>query len=777
MTDGPSQALNLGGRPNPYGDSFVAIDLMKGLGVWNYWTGQEGVELRPDQLQTDARGWVTDLPIINGEAKGIYANVFYGTIVKPQQFIMEWDGAGSIDVNAAYKVIGHNKILITFNPDYTDDAGNPQQDGLTVAINGTDPNNTGNHIRNIQLYSADDADLIAAGEHFNPDWFDRVDDFRVLRTHDWQSTNFPTSVDWTRNNETADQANWGIDGRGMPYELLVEMANQTRSDLWINIPHTASREFMQKAAAYVHDHLDPGLRLQVEFSNEFWTDGFDQHAYFIAGGARRFGDDAFAAGQFYGVKAAQMADIFAAEFGANSNTLRPTLTVADDMFRTGEAEAMLRAPSFVAQGGTRPVTHDFDVLATDGYLTWYAPDPSTATMIRDWMTDADGGFGRARDFLINQLNTQLLPNWQKGRALADKYGLDFMVYEGGALLLNDGPNPDPAITEFAHRFTQSDEMREVYEAEIAAWATVGSGAFAWYCDVGRPADSGDYGHWRGEDFIPDPRTGAITDANTDLPPWWTGDDRPASNWDNGKYDAGTNGNNTMRGTYLNDRLYGLKGNDLLLGHAGGDRLWGGIGRDSIIGGAGADEINGGDGRDLVDYTDSTAAVNVNLTTGKGMGGHATGDTFTAIEAIRGSGFADRLSGNGGANTIWGGRGNDTITGGYGADTLNGGAGNDTFVFHKPAGGGDSIGGFGTSGNDVIALSGAGFGNHAKGGLRVGEFQSSNSATARGDDTRIIYDRDDHQIWYDADGKGGATAVLLATVQQDAVIVAADFLFF
>jgi Ca2+-binding RTX toxin-like protein len=778
MTDGPSQGMNLGGKPDAYGDSFVAIDLMKGLSQWQYWTGQEAIDLGPATLRTDQRGWVTDMPIINGSPTEIFANVFYGKIAKPQQFIMEWDGAGKIEVDADYTVIGRNKILINFNPDYTDDAGNPQQDGLSIILQSTDPNKTGNHIRNIQLYNADDADLIAAGERFNPDWFDRVDDFRVLRTHDWQSTNFPTSVDWTRNTETADQARWGADGAGMPYELLVQMANETRSDLWINIPHTASRQYMQEAAAYVKANLDPGLKLMVEFSNEYWTTIFDQYDYFQRGGARRFGSDEFAAGQFYGVKAAQMADIFAAEFGRNSDVLRPTLTVDDVMFKTGEAEAMLTAPSFVAQGGTQPVTRDFDVIATDGYLSWYAPDESTGNLIRSWMTDADGGFGRARDFLLNQLNTELLPNWQRGRALADEYGLDFMVYEGGALLLNfPGDNPDPALTDFAIRFTQSTELREVYEATLEAWATVGSGPFAWYADVGRPGPWGDYGHWKGEDFVPDPRTGAITDANEDVQPWWIGDDRPASNWDNGKYDAGTNAANTLGGTALGDRLYGLKGNDVLQGKAGGDRLWGGLGNDTIAGGMGADEINGGAGRDLASYADSTRAVSVSLTTGKGFGGQAAGDVLTGIEQLRGSGFADRLSGNGVSNTIWGGRGDDTITGGYGPDVVSGGAGSDRFVFHKPQGGGDTLVDFAAAGDDVFALSASFFGNHVSGGLLQREFQTSNSTIARNADTRVIYDRDDAQIWFDADGNGTQVATLLATVQQGAIVTAADFVFF
>jgi Ca2+-binding RTX toxin-like protein len=707
MTNGPSQAMNLGGRPDAYGDSFIAIDLMKGLSEWQYWNGQEGVSLRPDQLPTDAKGWVTDLPVINGAPTEIFANVFYGTIVKPQQFILEWAGAGTLEVNQPHTVLGPNKLLLTFNPDYVDDQGNPEQEGITINLQSTDPDNTGDHIRDIKLYRAEDADLVAAGERFNPDWFDRVDDFRVLRTHDWQSTNFPTTVDWGRNVETADQANWGLPGRGMPYELLVQMANETRSDLWINIPHTASEQYMREAAAYVKANLDPGLKLQVEFSNEYWTTIFDQYAYFQDGGAQAFGDDAFAAGQFYGTEAARMADIFTAEFGADSTILRPTLTVDNIMFNTGEAEAMLTAPSAVAAGGVSPVSRGFEVIATDGYLSWWAPDPSTADMIRDWMTDADGGFGRARDFLINQLNTDVLPSWQKGRALADKYGLEFMVYEGGALLLNQVENPDPVLTDFAIRFTASAEMKEVYEAELAAWATVGTGPFAWYADVGRPGPWGDYGHWKGEDFTPAPRTDALTKANETVAPWWTGDDRPASTFANGRYDAGTAGVDRMIGTPLADRLYGLAGDDRLIGGASGDVLWGGAGRDAIFGNIG----------------------------------------------------------------------NDTINGGRGSDQLSGGMGNDVFVYMATTEGGDRLLDFSKDGNDSIHLAAAAFGDHAVGGLARGEFQASNASVAKTEAVRIIYDRNDRKVWYDADGSGEQAAILLMTLQPDVTFVASDVLFF
>jgi hypothetical protein len=331
MTVGPSQGLNLAGRPEAYGDSFIALDLMKGLAEWEYYTPQGGVILSPDQLKLDERGWVTELPVIDGAPTSIYANVFYGKIIPPTDFILEWSGEGKVEVNQPYTVIGPNKLLVKFAPDYLDDQGNPAQDGITVVLESTDPNNTGNYVQDMKLYRAQDADLIAAGERFNPDWIDRVDDFRILRTHDWQSTNFPTTVDWTRNVETADQANWGLAGRGMPYELMVDMANETRSDLWINIPHTASDQYIREAAAYVRDHLDSGLKLQVEFSNEYWTTIFDQYQYFIDGGARVYGSADYAAGQFYADRAESMARIFEDAFASKPAVLKPVLTVDNDV--------------------------------------------------------------------------------------------------------------------------------------------------------------------------------------------------------------------------------------------------------------------------------------------------------------------------------------------------------------------------------------------------------------------------------------------------------------
>ncbi|MBR0829828.1 M10 family metallopeptidase C-terminal domain-containing protein, partial [Bradyrhizobium manausense] len=74
-----------------------------------------------------------------------------------------------------------------------------------------------------------------------------------------------------------------------------------------------------------------------------------------------------------------------------------------------------------------------------------------------------------------------------------------------------------------------------------------------------------------------------------------------------------------------------------------------------------------------------AAGNSHGTAAGDLAGVGT-DTFTGVNAVRGSAFADVILGDAGNNTLDGQVGNDVIQGRGGADTLIGGAGSDQFVF-------------------------------------------------------------------------------------------------
>jgi len=126
-----------------------------------------------------------------------------------------------------------------------------------------------------------------------------------------------------------------------------------------------------------------------------------------------------------------------------------------------------------------------------------------------------------------------------------------------------------------------------------------------------------------------------------------------------------------------ENLTGSDHNDTLTGDSGGNVLDGGLGDDILTGGAGADSLIGGDGNDTASYAASDVAVDANLGTSAGSGGHASGDTLVEIENLTGSAHGDTLSGDDEGNFLDGGDGDDVLEGNDGGDSLVGGDGDDT----------------------------------------------------------------------------------------------------
>src|SRR5688572_16005194 len=175
---------------------------------------------------------------------------------------------------------------------------------------------------------------------------------------------------------------------------------------------------------------------------------------------------------------------------------------------------------------------------------------------------------------------------------------------------------------------------------------------------------------------------------------------------------GTSGNDTLNGTSANDTLNGSAGNDF---------------------------YDGGAGVDSFGFTLATSALVVNFATGTISGGYS--GTFTNMERVLASNFADSLTGAAGGQNLSARGGNDTLNGATGNDTLWGGTGSDQFVYREVgAANADQISDF-ASGSDKIVMDGtvlAGLGAAGNFSATDARFWSSSSGTAHDADDRIIY---------------------------------------
>ncbi len=223
-----------------------------------------------------------------------------------------------------------------------------------------------------------------------------------------------------------------------------------------------------------------------------------------------------------------------------------------------------------------------------------------------------------------------------------------------------------------------------------------------------------------------------------------------------------------------ENLTGGKYNDTLYGNGLANTLNGGSGNDVLLGGAGADVLIGGDGTDTASYASATKGVRVSMSNNAVNNNDAAGDTFSSIENLTGSSYADYLYGSASANILLSGAGNDQLNGGLGKDKLTGGSGDDVFLFSSALNASanvDTITDFNVA-DDVIWLSGAIFKGLADGVLAGGAFRKGTSAADSSD--RIIYDPTNGKISYDADGAGGKSAVEFAILSKNLALTNADF---
>jgi Ca2+-binding RTX toxin-like protein len=278
--------------------------------------------------------------------------------------------------------------------------------------------------------------------------------------------------------------------------------------------------------------------------------------------------------------------------------------------------------------------------------------------------------------------------------------------------------------------------------------------------------------------------------------------------------VGEVGDDRLSGGAGADSLSGGDGNDQLDGDSGDDTLVGGSGDDTLRGGGdGSDDLSGGAGNDLLRVTVDVSTGPTYLDGGLGTdtllimtnpslpsGGFLVDllgeyevlgldNVYTRLDAIAtgvenvtGSASNDFIAADNGVNVVRGGRGDDFIFSRGGADTLFGNAGADGFIFTAPGGGADRLADFEMAA-DKIWLAQGGFGDIN--GANIASRLTINATASVGANSlaQLIYDNagaGSGTLFFDADGNGAGTAVVLAvlvpTTDQLVALTASNFAF-
>lgn len=486
------------------------------------WGGVTAAELQTAGY-LDADGWPIAIPQDLGSiGTVILADLPPEARSLAGRYRLSFEGDGIVEVSGRVQNVRYAAGEVWF--DYT-----PGPGIVEVRIQRTDRQGTGDYARNISVVKQEHLDRVAAGHLFNPSWLDVLDGFEVLRFMDWMGTNDSAQTGWEERPMVQDYS-WAL--KGVPAEVMIRLANEIGAAPWFSMPHQADDAYVRNFARLTHQLLDEDLRLYVEYSNEVWNWQFDQAQWAEIEARKRWGGENLWM-QYYGARASEIMTIWAEAF-ADDRPDRLVRVASTQTGWLGLEEQFLEAPLWRAEDPRNGKPADyFDAYAVTGYFGGVLGRDAYVDVVRAWIADSraralDVGrekgligadlraFVRAhqydiataqataelRDGLISgheadtlaDLLDRILPYHAQ---VAQTYGLDLIMYEGGSHIVGVGPHiEDDALTDFFIHYNYSEDMGELYQELLSGWQELGGSLFNAYADVYTPGPWGSWGALR-----------------------------------------------------------------------------------------------------------------------------------------------------------------------------------------------------------------------------------------------------------------------------------------
>ncbi len=322
---------------------------------------------------------------------------------------------------------------------------------------------------------------------FHPTFLRRWRGMACLRFMDWMRTNGSTVRTWADHPTPADAT---FSRRGVPLEWMIDLANRLGVAPWFCMPHMADDDFVRRFAGMVRERLDPRLPVYLEYSNEVWNGIFPQSRWAGEQGRRLgFAEKPWeAAWRFTAYRSLQIFKIWEEVFGGRGRLVRLLPSQAANPY---VAEVIL---------GFRDAARRADALAIAPYMGFTVGRgrlKDIGPAMKDWSVD------QVLDYFEEHAFRPSLRCMEKNKAVADRYGLRLVAYEGGqhmVALVRDRDLAD-RLTDLFKAANRHPRMGDLYTRYFDHWAKVGGDLFAVFSSISR---WGRHGCWGLAEFYDSP---------------------------------------------------------------------------------------------------------------------------------------------------------------------------------------------------------------------------------------------------------------------------------
>lgn len=358
---------------------------------------------------------------------------------------------------------------------------------------------TSGGVRNVQLLRP--GYPLGTTQLFTNEFLNAIRPYSTLRAMDYLHVNDSNVRQWS--DRTLPTYATQAMPNGGSWEYLIQLANVTGKDIWINIPDqvdlndTSSNNYVIQLANLLKAQLKPGIRVYVEWSNEVWNSMFAQYLrnYNAASAEVKAGDPnklslaGTDSNTYYWAHRRNahriylIANLFKQVYGtaAVPDTIRPVL--ASQFAQPFIFEDSLR---YLKMYYGEPRNYLYGIAGAP-----YINATQARTTLDPLFSDLWGSLnGLLPMFSGKSFYTGGYPVWNvTQKSLADYYGIKSIAYEGSL----DPKNYATVSLSLAEQSVYDPRTGQIIQAWLNQWYGCGNDLFMYFGLSGAPTNWGVWG--------------------------------------------------------------------------------------------------------------------------------------------------------------------------------------------------------------------------------------------------------------------------------------------